>query len=167
MVTEVGLSQMSASLPELFKLNLECCNVTFHKVTAIGFPRLSALNLCCSNVRDAGMSNISQTSPALVMLDLSSCDISESGLREVMKLLQLSHLDLSGCASVADPVLKLLAQQLLELSHLGLGRCGKVTDSGVRQLQKMPKLTSLDLSRCTKVTWKCKAVFGPHVRLLY
>ncbi len=165
LLTEIGLSLLLPSLKSLVELNLECCAIDFCRAPA--FSQLSALNVCCSNVRDAGLSRISRTTPHLVTLDLSSCDLSADVFEELTKLTNLTDLNLSNCPCITDCVLSTLACHLLQLRYLGLRRCHKVTDAGIGQLQKLPQLSSLDLTCCNKTTQKGRTVFGARTRVLF
>jgi hypothetical protein len=164
LLTEIGLSLLP-SLKSLVELNLECCAIDFCRAPA--FSQLSALNVCCSNVRDAGLSRISRTTPRLVTLDLSSCDVSADVFEEVTKLTNLTFLNLSNCPCITDCVLNSIACRLLQLRYLGLRRCHKVTDVGIGQLQKLTQLSSLDLTCCNKTTQKGRTVIGARIRVLF
>lgn len=73
--------------------------------------------------------------PALQMLNLSSVDLTNQALENLLPLSQLSHLDLSFCNRITDAALKTL-RQLPALTYLNLQGCVKMTHGGVARIQK-------------------------------
>ncbi len=83
------------------------------------------------------------------VLHLHNTQITDTGLREVAKLTQLTELDLLGSNKLTDADLRELAQ----LPHLEtLGLPGQITDEGLREVVELNQLMTLGLKDCTQIT---------------
>jgi hypothetical protein len=99
----------------------------------------------------------------LTYLDLSECEgdpnhpFTESGLRNVIQLAALKHLELNG-AIVTD---RLVAQilRLRQLKELAL-KDSSITDQGVTMLRGLPRLVELDLSYSHRLTDRALGSLG-------
>jgi len=95
-------------------------------------------------------------------LDLTDSAITDEGLKEIVKLKWLLHLDLTGCVRVTDAGMDTL-RGYNQLLSLRLTRCGQITDDGIAQVFRMDTLRLLDLSRCPAIT---DASMGYIVRMM-
>jgi len=89
--------------------------------------------------------------PAIIALDLSeNRKITDDGLEYLKGMPQLTALNLSSCDITNEGLVYLLA--LNHLTRLNLSYCNRLTDSGLKTVQKMDRLTELDLLGVLKVT---------------
>jgi len=83
------------------------------------------------------------------VLHLHDTQITDKGLKEVVKLTHLIELDLLGSKEITDVGLKELAK-LQYLETLGLP--GQTTDQSLREVVKLTHLMALGLKDCTQIT---------------
>jgi hypothetical protein len=89
--------------------------------------------------------------PAITGLNLSeNRGISDAGLAHLVRLPQLTYLNLSSCSLTNHGFIHLLA--LPRLEYLELSYCNRITDVGVRQLKVLRHLSYLGLQGCVKVS---------------
>ncbi len=90
--------------------------------------------------------------PRLRFLDLSLCTlVTDAGVRGgPSSCHNLRHLKLNYCISITDGALQGISG-LTALETLELEGCEHLTGEGLVALRRMPQLTSLNLSRCTRV----------------
>jgi hypothetical protein len=82
-------------------------------------------------------------------LNISSNHMTHDGLKRLVKLTKLKHLDISFCKSLTDAAIFTIAR-LVDLRHLDLSYCN-VTNSGLIELKPLEKLKVLNLLRdCSK-----------------
>ena len=90
----------------------------------------------------------------LTHLGLSKTNLTEPGLKELVKFKNLTHLDLGGgevgFSGAQDSWLKELVP-LSNLTFIDL-EYARVTDEGLKSLASLPKLQSINLARCRKIT---------------
>lgn len=88
---------------------------------------------------------------SLVMLNLSeNRAISDEGLKDLHKLAHLVILNLSSCG-LSNLGMEYLSG-LDHLTHLDLSYCNRLNDMGMKKLRDLPNLTYLNLKGCVKVT---------------
>ena len=79
----------------------------------------------------------------ITKLDIGSANITDAGLKELVKLQELKSLVLYGNRITDVGLRELVMLQELELLNLELNR---ITDAGVKELAKLPKLKTLNLN---------------------
>ncbi len=131
------------TLTRLRRLRIPSSTISDHQ--ADDLPRgLRSLCLAhCTGIGDAACAAIARM-PDLELLDLASTRVTGAGLRAVLALRQLAHLDLS-FLELGDRALTALAD-LPTLRGLSLGFAGGVTDRVVDTLETLRNLEVLDLS---------------------
>jgi uncharacterized protein (TIGR02996 family) len=136
----------------------------------------------CTGIGDDACAGIARM-PDLELLDLASTRVTGAGLRAVLSLRQLAHLDLS-FLELGDRALTALAG-LAGLRGLSIGFAGEVTDrvidtletlrglevldiagsaitpAGIERLARMPQLRDLGVSDCDPEAIACARGF-PH-----
>lgn len=86
------------------------------------------------NISDSGLKVLAALTQ-LTMLNLSSCDITNQGLEHLSGLTRLNWLDLSYCNRLTDPALKLV-KSLTNLTYLNLQGCSKMTNGGLARARR-------------------------------
>ena len=100
-----------------------------------GCPLITSLNLSENrNVTDAALPLL-KSMRQLTELNLSSCSISNRGLRELLALPGLVRLNLSYCNRITDAGLKPL-KGLRRLAFLDIQGCVKITNGSVSKLRR-------------------------------
>lgn len=100
-----------------------------------GLASLTMLNLSENrSISDEGMRSLPALSN-LVILNLSSCGITNRGLEPLKELARLENLDLSYCNRLNDVGIKSLGG-FLNLKRLNLRGCVKVTHAGAARLRR-------------------------------
>ena len=110
-------------------------------------PDLEALGIHSKAMNDAALAQLAPLS-RLVTLNLSSCSITDDGLKALKSLQNLRHLALGG-TRVTDAGLATIAE-MTQLETVGL-RGDAITDEGLTHLATMPNLKELNASE-TKIT---------------
>eukprot|EP00759_Apiculatamorpha_spiralis_P032683 PhF_6_TR34137/c0_g1_i6/m.49852 len=115
------------------------------------FPSLTALVLYCAYL-DSGISvegfRSLQTLTFLTDLKLFQLDVTDDGMKEIVKIGSLKTLQLSGSLSLTDSGMSTLST-LTSLTKLSLERCMRVTDAGVMELVKLTRLRKLEVVNCS------------------
>ena len=86
----------------------------------------------------------------VVRVNLTNKEVTDTGLKELAALKNLTTLDLEDCRQVTGVGLKELAA-LKNLPTLRLNG-PEVTDAGVKELTALKNLTTLDMGNCSQVT---------------
>jgi len=161
--TEMGLTgkqatQLAIRCPTLTSLNLSYCR-------DIDASDLALLAKHCPKLKNLDLSNISKRDPETYLFQIG---ITDEGLEQIIKLKELTHLNLRNSLNVSKPSLGLL-KDLVNLTYLNLdfsdindndlealsclinltylGICGsKISDEGLKYLKDFVKLTHLDIS---------------------
>jgi hypothetical protein len=123
------------------------------------FPKLISVDLnYCSNITDAGLTEVGRGCPNLQTLNLSCCrNITDAGLMEVGRGCQnLQTLNLSW-SNITDAGLMEVGRGCTNLQTLNLFRCSSITDAGVMEVGRgCQNLQTLNLSVCRNITDACK-----------
>jgi len=156
-VANEGLTYVSV-LPSLTKLDLTSCNITGEGLQLLTrlrklqdldlswcpimdedlrhLPALRSLQRLClrsyHGFTAMGLKHVSNI-PSLRELVLHNTKVTDEGLSHVVKLSELTHLDLTCCKSVTDEGLGHVGA-MVSLRTLKLGGCPQITDEGVRHL---------------------------------
>jgi hypothetical protein len=98
-------------------------------------------------------------------LELDGCNaITDAGIKNLQRLDNLQHLDISNCPKLTDFCTKYLPENLKSLKMENLNITNKVADfsqnlklmNHIKALMDLPKhLTSLSLARCKNITNHC------------
>lgn len=162
-----------ATLKSLQKLGLcECYNISDQSLTHLSdLVLLQELDLCNTDVSEGGLSALHRL-PSLRVLDLGEQPLSGVGLRAIGSLTSLEKVTLSVSVSDADmqAVACLTGLRSLDLSVCKVTDIGlrpltalkklhtlnlsglPITDTGLKALARMGSLTSVDLTRCDRIT---------------
>jgi Leucine-rich repeat (LRR) protein len=98
-------------------------------------PNLTMLNLSENRaISDDGLVFL-KSLPQLRILNISSVDITNAGMKHLLALTNLVHLDLSFCNRITDLGVKNL-RALPKLEYLNLQGCVKVTNAGSARIQR-------------------------------
>ena len=100
-----------------------------------GCRLLTSLNLSENrNITDEALASL-KVMHQLTELNLSSCSISNRGLRELLALPELARLNLSYCNRITDEGLKRL-KGLRRLAYLDIQGCVKITNGSVSKIRR-------------------------------
>ncbi|XP_057966984.1 EIN3-binding F-box protein 1-like [Malania oleifera] len=141
-ITDAGLLPLLESCEAgLAKVNLTgCLNLTDEVVLSIARLHggtLQLLNLDgCRKITDASLSAIAGNCPLLNDLDVSKCEITDSGVATLScgELLNLQILSLSGCSKVSNSSMPFLSKLGQTLIGLNLQHCNSISSSTIELL---------------------------------
>ncbi len=133
-----------ARLRQLDDLDLEATRVTDAGLKALLGMKLKSLALPRRALTDLGLKHYLAVVPAPVKLDLSKWTITNAGMKEIGKITDLRHLNISN-ARINDDGMKEIAG-LTQLVYLEMMHT-KVTDDGLRELFSLRQLRYLNLTR--------------------
>ncbi|KAH7048012.1 hypothetical protein BKA57DRAFT_394232, partial [Linnemannia elongata] len=160
-ISGFGLSNLTRSCQDLRKLNVSGCSGLEDRwmpVMGMNLPRLREICLNgCGSLTDRGLIGLlSGLSARLDYLGLSHCRLlTTEALRAIGHYCNrhLRRLELSGCESLGDEGLIILAQNCTRLRLLDLEDVNLLTDASLRAFgMYLPKLERLSLSYCENVT---------------
>ena len=153
-LTGDGLAALVAC-PTLGDLNIGGCGMVTDaslELIAVGCPLLRRLCLAgCVLITDAAMALLPV---GVVGLDISNCTgVGDAGVEAVAARCHgLSEILLKGCHRVTDRAMAALAVGCRALELIDLGLCPRLTDAGLGRLAAMPRLVSVKLHGCDRVT---------------
>lgn len=165
-ITDKGLLHFSTSV--LTILNLEGCklisNLSLKHVLG-QLTTLQALNLNqCKLVTDEGVLALKNLQ-ALRSLNLSECQVSDNGLKQLAIFSQLNTLTLSYCSLITSSgVIFLNALSRLERLYFS-GTA--IDDAGIALLSHVLPLKTLDISYCSLVSSACLTSLRSFPQLQY
>ncbi|XP_062181971.1 F-box/LRR-repeat protein 3-like isoform X2 [Phragmites australis] len=150
-VTEVGVSSLVKSTPNLLELNLShCCPVTPSLVS--GFQRIAKLRTLklegCKFMAD-GLKAIGRSCVSIMELSLSrSSGVTDTELSFVVsRLKNLLKLDITCCRNITDVSLAAITSSCTSLISLRMESCGHVSSKGLQLIGKRCcHLEELDLT---------------------
>ena len=166
-IRDDGLQNLSP-LTNLTHLELaECDEISDTGLQHVAnLVNLTQLNLTkCVQITDTGLRHLGALT-RMERLDLSNCgNISNTGLAHLAPMAgTLTHLSLHKCRRLSNPCVQNL-QPLTNLTHLDLSDVLLLTDNALQHFvsypnprdrsvktSRFPRLTSLDLSDCTRIT---------------
>ncbi|KAH7296071.1 hypothetical protein KP509_26G007800 [Ceratopteris richardii] len=102
-------------------------------------------------IGDSWMEVIGSQGLSLLAVDITSSDVSDSGLAHIKPCTNLQILTLDYCDNISEAGLEHLAG-LQNLTTLSLKRSSAITAEGMHHLAKLVNLRSLNLERCHHVT---------------
>ncbi|KAL6077083.1 hypothetical protein QOT17_002390 [Balamuthia mandrillaris] len=149
-------SLSSTSSPFSFLLPKTTTNQLVQKSA---FLTIESLDLSrCVNLEDSGVRSLAYSCPNLRVLNLSSCEeITDEGVIHLARCCpRLRKVDFSKCRNLGDAAIIEIARcSKQNLKKVGLYNCINITDEAVAALaQHCPRLRSLDLASCEKITDK-------------
>jgi len=121
---------------------------------------------------DGVLKRIASSCPNLSNLNVRACysTVTDSNLLFMIKRLpMLRNLNISYCKYVSDKAIEAISQTCKELLYLDISDNPLLTDSSLQHLRKSPKLYSLDITGCSKITADGYNNFVrdvPHVRVV-
>lgn len=121
------------------------------------FESLRILDLtACSQLRDAAVEKIIETSPRLRNLVLAKCkEITDRSVLAITKLgKNLHYIHLGHCAQITDGAVIQLVKMCNRIRYIDLACCHRLTDLSVKQLATLPKLRRIGLVKCNSITDK-------------
>ncbi len=140
-ITEKGITELIADLPNLKSLDMSTCHTKHSRFV----PAYSLITNAVA--RQLGISSIFQS----LNLANSYSQLTDVGLKELAKCPTLQSLNLKQCYGLKDDCLKELTK-CSELRLLNLTDCSKLTDEGFREICKLSALQSLNLAYCYQLT---------------
>ncbi len=112
--------------------------------------QLEVLNLNgCESLSDPVLAHIG-TLTTLIRLDISDSNITNHGLKQLDRLVNLREIHLPEGVVRDDGLIHL--SRMTALRQLSLRRCRGVTDKGINLILALTELRRLDLSRCVSIT---------------
>ncbi|GJN07190.1 hypothetical protein PR202_ga24998 [Eleusine coracana subsp. coracana] len=160
--TDVGVSSVVKSIPNLSELNLSyCCPVTpsmassFHRIANLKTLKLEGCKLMAGALRSIGKSCVSVRE-----LSLSKCSgVADAELSfAVSRLKNLLKLDITCCRNITDASLASITTSCTSLISLRMESCAHVSSEGLKLIGKaesycwMYKLSSLKIGICLKIS---------------
>lgn len=113
---------------------------------------LEELNVSkCLWLSNKNLENMIEICPNLSKITMSSnVQTDYAGWGLLRKLKKLNKLDISGCFQVNDEDFKIILQACRKVTHFYMQLCTGLSDEAFYELAKnIPKLTDLDISRCS------------------
>jgi len=112
----------------------------------------------CRFITDAAMAALSHCA-GLTHLDVSGCkQVTDRGVIKLARSCKkLVRLEVNSCAQVTNFSVKEICSQCQEIEVLGFRRCFRMNDDALTELCKLPKLQSLCIQGCHRVTDAGKA----------
>jgi hypothetical protein len=101
-------------------------------------------------VEDSWLEILATQGPSLLAVDISSSNVTDSGLSILQDCLNLQYLNLNYCEQISDAGLEYLTG-LTNLTSLSFKTSNAITAQGLRALAGLVNLTSLDLERCSGI----------------
>ncbi|XP_072587829.1 uncharacterized protein [Vulpes vulpes] len=187
-LTDLSFSQLRHCAPNLERLSLAYCHLTFELGPAQGslgpqdfscsqlsfhnllqFVKERAGRLCGLDLSGTGL--LPEAAKALAQvaglqlkeLSLRACqDLSTGAVAALCRLQSgLTSLDLSGCSELADRALLAISRGLACLQCLRLRKLQRLTDTGCTALGALRELHSLNLAECGRVSgWGLARALG-------
>lgn len=107
-----------------------------------GLSRLTTLSFHIGSepISDAGAKRIAELFPRLTSITLQHANLTDDGLRHLIKLNRLTQINVNGTKITDDGLAEL--KQLPNVEHLGLGGTS-ITDAGLEHLAALRNLSSL------------------------
>ncbi|XP_006775010.1 PREDICTED: F-box/LRR-repeat protein 13 [Myotis davidii] len=132
------------------------------------YPNISHIYMAnCKGITDSSLKSLSPLKQ-LSVLNLANCiRIGDTGLKQFLdgpSSTKLRELNLSNCIQVGDASILRLAERCPNLNYLSLRNCEQLTDSGVEYIINIYSLISLDLSG-TYVSNKGLSTLSRHKKL--
>jgi len=164
-ITDASLRAL-ASCPGLVSLNIPFCEADFGVVAitdhglmplARGCPRLTNLDLTCSNVTDQGLRVLAECCGDLELVNLTSCrDIVGHGVGELLTHCErLTELRLRSCDGISDQGVRSFAGKGERVTSIEIGGSwsSPLSDEALRDLARgCPELISLRLQCIDGIT---------------
>ncbi|XP_008149545.3 LOW QUALITY PROTEIN: dynein regulatory complex subunit 6 [Eptesicus fuscus] len=114
------------------------------------YPNISHIYMAnCKGITDSSLKSLSPLKQ-LSVLNLANCiRIGDMGLKQFLdgpSSTKIRELNLSNCIQVGDATIQRLSERCQNLNYLSLRNCEQLTDSGVEYILNIYSLISLDLS---------------------
>ena len=150
--TEQDLQQY-ASLPHLRKIDMRMCNNIGKRVWKGVFSNVVKLNMtCCKQIDDISLKYIADGFKCLESIDISTCKVTDVGIRFLTKLTKLKKIQMSFCKEVSlDEISKITT-----LTKIMASFC-KIDDKGLKLIEEF-KLEKLRINGCHSIT--CKGILS-------
>lgn len=160
--------QKYASLPHLRKLDMKMCNNISRRIwkgISSNVVKLSMPN--CKQIDDISLKYVADGFKSLESINISSCNVTDVGVRFLIKLTKLKKIQMSFCSKVSldevskittltkiiasfckinDTGLKLLEE--LKLEKLKINGISNITSKGILSISRITTLTQLELAFC-------------------
>ncbi|XP_005863050.2 PREDICTED: F-box/LRR-repeat protein 13 [Myotis brandtii] len=132
------------------------------------YPNISHIYMAnCKGITDSSLKSLSPLKQ-LSVLNLANCiRIGDTGLKQFLdgpSSTKLRELNLCNCTQVGDASILRLAERCPNLNYLSLRNCEQLTDSGVEYIINIYSLISLDLSG-TNISNKGLSTLSRHKKL--
>ncbi|XP_078000896.1 F-box and leucine-rich repeat protein 13-like isoform X1 [Glandiceps talaboti] len=157
-ISDTGVRQMveGPSGPRIREMNLTNC-VRVSDVSILRIMQkchsLTYASFCfCEHITDAGVELLGSM-PSLVSVDISGCNVSDSGLASLGGNARLLDVTIAECYQITDLGIQKFAQQCRDLERLDVSHCSALTDSAIKNLAFCcRRLVVLNLTGCHMLT---------------
>ena len=108
----------------------------------------------CQQFSDSSMRYMARTFPYVSVLDLQGLCLTTRGVKHLLKMKQLTWLNVSSNLALRDYSLLKAISQMYALESLSLYQCEYISDAGIASLTGLTKLVTLGLGGCVRLTDK-------------
>jgi hypothetical protein len=177
--TDAGVCKLAMSCGRLTDLRIsDCAHVTFETLrslaTSCRYLRTLSLRNCVNIIGETGRAAEEKSSaPAslwrcLESVDLDFCtNVSDHTVLFIAKRSpKLKSLTLSSCNLISDLSVECLPLFCKDLERISLSNCVLISDKAVGSLSSLPRLTSLNLHNCNRITNQAVFSLALHARKL-
>lgn len=150
-VNTMHLSRLLTRFQHLHSLSLSGCtelvDAAFNQLQYYG-SKIQALYLdCCFGITDNGISIVGTGCPALTVISLYRCNITDVGLENLANSCSaLKNVNLSYCPLVSDNGIRALSLRCRQLQAVKISCCRNISGSGFAGCS--PTLTYIDAESC-------------------
>ncbi|XP_783241.3 dynein regulatory complex subunit 6 isoform X2 [Strongylocentrotus purpuratus] len=142
--------------PKLREMNLTNCvrvtDVSIMKITQKCYSLVYGSFCFSEHITDAGAEMLGNM-PALSSLDISGCNITDTGLGALGNCYHLRDVVLSECHQITDLGIQKFAQQCRDLDRLDISHCLQLTDQAIKNLAFCcRKLSFLNIAGCSQLS---------------
>ncbi|XP_071817253.1 F-box and leucine-rich repeat protein 13-like isoform X2 [Apostichopus japonicus] len=157
-ITDAGVRNLveGPSGPKLREINLSNCvrvtDVSIMKITQKCYNLVYGKFCFSEHITDAGAEMLGNM-PVLASVDISGCNITDTGLGALGNNVSLRDTTLAECFQITDLGVQKFAQQCRDLERLDISHCTELTDVAIKNLAFCcRRLTVLSLAGCSKLT---------------
>ncbi|XP_071498794.1 F-box and leucine-rich repeat protein 13-like [Diadema antillarum] len=142
--------------PKLREMNLTNCvrvtDVSIMKITQKCYSLVYGSFCFSEHITDAGAEMLGNM-PALSSLDISGCNITDTGLGALGNCYHLRDVVLSECHQITDLGIQKFVQQCRDLDRLDISHCMQLTDGAIKNLAFCcRRLSFLNIAGCSQLT---------------
>ncbi|KAH0458314.1 hypothetical protein IEQ34_013629 [Dendrobium chrysotoxum] len=155
-ITDISIASITSSCTSLMSLRMESCIlVSKHAFRMIGehCPLLEELDLTDNHLDNQGLKSISNCRKLLILKIGLCMNVNDEGIIQIGRgCPMLQELDLYRSSGLTDTGVIAIGQGCPLLQAINLAYCTEITDNALRSLSKCPKLNTLELRGCFRVS---------------